>query len=256
MHHDARDLLKRAAESFQTIAMQWDAEYDLALLQRALERSIPELPELLASGAIVRLRPQESKIGHRAQDQSYRHNWRLWWRKPSCWRDDVIWDNGAIAVNVICGDLASAYISPLRTVYTNLRPAELFARLRNTFTFRVKHRVPTLANRLQQVPLVDPSFLVDGWALTVLGERNHAGRKALSIRAIRLDEGVRPEVWDFVEEYHVLADLERGVLLRYAGIVAGREAGVFSVRSVCFDEPVTDEVFTYKPPAGTRILAR
>jgi hypothetical protein len=86
----------------------------------------------------------------------------------------------------------------------------------------------------------------------------HAGRRAVRVLATRSAAESRAEsrlaLWEYVDQYEILVDAERGVLLRYAGIVDGEEAGVFSVRAVHFDEPIADEVFSHQPPKGTRIV--
>ena len=52
-----------------------------------------------------------------------------------------------------------------------------------------------------------------------------------------------------MNEYIVDIDEERGVLLRFAAIVDGKEAGVLGARSVTFDEPIPDAVFTERHAA-------
>jgi hypothetical protein len=104
------------------------------------------------------------------------------------------------------------------------------------------------------IPLLDPSPLASGWELTLLDDCAHAGRNTLRVRARWMGAEPRPLLWEGVNEYEILVDRERGVLLRYAGIVDGEEAGVFSVCSVRFDEAIPDEVFSFEPPEGTRIV--
>jgi outer membrane lipoprotein-sorting protein len=108
--------------------------------------------------------------------------------------------------------------------------------------------------QLQQISLIDPSFLASGWNLTVLNDRRHAGRDTIQVRATRLSSSAGDALWEYVDEYEVSIDQERGVILRYAGIVDGEEAGVFSVRSVRFDEAIPDEIFSYEPPDGTKTV--
>ncbi len=253
MDRDIRDLLARASASFDTIVVDWLAEYDTALLQHAADRSTPDRARLLAMGALARLEAPDPQPGV-GEDRRFRHEWRAWWRKPACWRDDIVWQNGATAVSIVCDAAASSFISPRRTLYTSERPHGTLARLRAALGPRADHHVPRLEDRLQQVPLVEPSFLATGWQLAALGEDRHAGRAVVRVRATRLDTTSRPALWDYVQEYDLLVDRERGVLLRYAGLVDGKEAGVMSVRSVRFDEPIPDDVFRYHPPKGTKVV--
>jgi hypothetical protein len=253
MQRGIRELLTHARESFDTIQLEWTAEYNTALLARTVERSVPDFHALVQSGAIARLEAPGSPPGTRESDQRFRHEWRLWWRKPSCWRDDIVWENGATAISLVCGASSSSYISLLHTLYTNRRPERLLTRLGSLLGTPQHYQLPTVENRLQQTPLVDPSFFASGWELTVQDDPMHAGRSALRVLATRRGAKSRLALWDYVDQYEILVDAERGVLSRYAGIVDGEEAGVFSVRAVHFDEPIADEVFSYQPPKGTRI---
>jgi hypothetical protein len=205
-------------------------------------------------GAIARLKAPGSPPATRETDQRSRHDWRLWWRKPSCWREDDVWENGATAISLVCGASSSCYISWLHILYTNRRPERLLERLGSLLGTPQHFQLPTVEGQLQQVPLVDPSFFASGWELTARDDRMHAGRSALRVLATRRDAKSRLSFWDYVDQYEILVDAERGVLLRYAGIVDGEEAGVFAVRAVHFDEPIADEVFSHQPPKGTRIV--
>ena len=249
-----RDLLTHARESFHTIRLECMAEYDAGLLERALGRCVPDMPRLLESGALARIQPPGSRGAAGGPNQRHRHDWRVWWRKPCCWRDDIVWENGAAVISTHCAGLSSSYVSFLRTLYTNRRPKLLLTRLKAALGAFSDYQLPTVDRQLELIPLLEPSFLASGWDLDVLGERVYAGRATLRVKATRRGAGPGPALWKCVDEYEILIDQERGVLLRYAGIVDDEEAGVLSVRSVAFDEPIPDEVFSYEPPHGTRMV--
>jgi hypothetical protein len=260
-----RDLLTRACESFDSIQLEWDVASNGPVLARAMQRSIPDFEQRVAEGSIAMFEARrETPRGSGQEDDPWsRHSWRAWWRKPSHWRDDYQlgdeWgDRGGNVVQLAVGASSSVYVPMLRTLYTNQRPDGLVARLKHAVGPRNYFRLPTVTNRLRETCLVDPSFLADGWELSILGDRTHAGRSAVRARAQRLsaaseEGGERLGYWDYIKDYEILVDRERGILLRYAGIVDGEEAGVLSVRSVRFDEPIPDEIFAYEPPEGTRV---
>jgi hypothetical protein len=267
---DIRDLLTRAREHFDTIQLEWDFASNGPVLAREMQRSIPNYEKRVAEGSIVtfEVRSKESiRPGH-ADEPWSRNRWRAWWRKPSHWRDDYMWgeeageggsDNGSGAVvHLAAGASSSVYVPMTRTVYTNRRPDGVLARLKHALGPRNHFELPTVESRLRETCLVDPSFLASDWELSILGDRTHAGRAAVRAHAKRLspgseDGGERLAYWDYIRDYEILVDRERGILLRYAAIVDGEEAGVMSVRSVRFDDPIPDEIFAYEPPVGTRI---
>lgn len=251
---DIRDLLTRARERFDTIHLEWDAASNGLVLAREMERSIPDFEQRLAEGSIARFSARSTGSQGSADHDNpwHRNKWRVWWRKPSCWRDDIVQDWGG-ATHLACGALSSVYVAQLRTLYTNQRPDGFLAQVKHALGGRNYFSLPTVESRLREIPLVDPSFLASGWELTVLDERTHEGRKAVRVRAKRLVAEPRLSHWDYIKEYEILVDAERGILLRYAGIVDGEEAGIMSVRSVRFDEPIPDDVFFHEPPEGTKI---
>lgn len=257
-YRDVGGLLAHARDAFESISLDWGAEYNAGLLQRAFERSVPDFAERVASGSIARLAPPRANVTAAADGGWARHDARVWWRKPSCWRDETMWENGATIVCTACGEAASWYMSALRTMRTNQTRKTLRHRVQSRLGRRGGPRVPefslpTVARQLAQTPLVDPSRFARGWDLTRSGEDRHAGRDALRVSAARRGADAAG-VWEHVDRYELLVDRERGVLLRCAGLVDGAEARVYSVRSARFDEPIADAIFSYQPPDGTTIL--
>jgi outer membrane lipoprotein-sorting protein len=254
MQRDIRDLLTHSRESFDTIQLELACESNGPVMALAMERSIPDFQERLASGSIVRFEASRVETGTGDDDPWARYEWRVWWRKPSCWRDDLVWETGTAGKTIVCDGASSMYVPQTRTQYTTRRPVGLLADLRSLLAPRRRFQLATVEERLEQIPLVDASYLAGGWELAVLDERMHAGRNAVRVRATRIGAASRLGVWNYIDQYEILVDAERGILLRYAGIVDGEEAGVMSVRSVRFDEPIPDEVFSDEPPKGTKII--
>jgi len=252
MQHNPWDWLRPAGTGFSTLSMHCHAEYDPALLGRAFQRANPEMAGLLASGAMAPIGP-EGAAPVAGVSQRLRHEWLIWWRKPSCWRDDIVWENGGRMISIVCGTLSASYVSALRTLYTNQRPVRLWPRLRPLLRPQLRYELPTVENRMELVPLVAPSFLAGEWELSVVGKQVYVGREAVRIRAARTD-GSGPGLWDGVDEYEVLVDGRHGVLLRVAGIVDGEEAGSFAAGAVRFDLDIPDDVFTFTPPRHTKVV--
>lgn len=72
-------------------------------------------------------------------------------------------------------------------------------------------------------------------------------REALRVRAIaRRPEDEDPEIWPGAEEYELVVDAERGILLRLSARLGGSEFAFQEITTVAFDEPIADSVFA--PP--------
>ncbi len=253
MRRSLRELLAHARESFETVSLEWLAEYDAALLQRAWEVSVPDLQVRLREGSAAPLRAAGE---HEVNEDGGRvsHPWRVWWRRPSCWRDDLVAPDGGTVVSIACGETALSYVSRLSTVYMGGQPSRasrgsIFRRNR-----KMDFPAPTVADRLAHVPPLLPWFGQDGWEITEMGECTLAGRDGVRLRAIRLDPAAPEGFWEYVDHYEVVVDQERGVVLRCAALVGGEEAGTFSIQFMRFHEPIPDQVFAFEPPEGTRIV--
>ena len=230
---DALRARARAEDSFTTIQLDCLAEYNTAQLEAASGRS--------SSGGVRIADPTAEN------PQRFRHDWRVWWRRPDCWRDDIIWDTGHSAVSIVCGGASSSHVSALDPRHMPSKAPSFLARLGRRFTRQEFSYEPTLAERLSQMPLVQPQGLMHGWSLATRDSVEHIGRAALRVRATRGPDAAQFGMWDYVDVYDVDIDQERGVLLRCAAIIGGSEASVLTVRSVRFDEPISAEPFA---PAG------
>jgi len=223
--------LPARANTFTTLQLDCDAEYDTGQLRPAHGENAIAI------------------VGDGSQDRIH-HTWKVWWRRPDCWRDDITWDTGDSAVSIVCGATSVSYLSALDTRRGARQPHLFMRRLRAVLGRHALRHEPTLQQRLEQMPLAQARGLTQGWSLTTLGEREHAGRRTLRVRAVRGTGAMRFGLWDYVNEYIVDVDEERGVLLRCAAIVDGKEAAVLGARSVTFDEPIPDAVFTDRHAAG------
>jgi outer membrane lipoprotein-sorting protein len=247
------EFLTRAADGFGAVYLDCAAEYNPSLLGRAIERSVPDLQERLEQGSAVRLTAGAGALTG-APAPPFRYTWRVWWRKPAWWRDEMI-ENGQATVSIVRGAVRVAYSAPAQTFHTNERPEATAVGFETTIqTAAEGGPLASVDERLRFFPLLRPSFLAGGWKLSVLGEERYIGREAVRLRATLTGAEAQPGLWGYVTEYEILVDLKCGVLLRYAGIVDEEEAGVIAVRTARFDEAIPDEVFMLEPPIGTRIV--
>jgi len=249
---DLRALLTRAPESFRTISLQCEAEYRTAILQREMLRGLPNVTESDPPSTATFVDPSGDDAT--GADAPLRHEWNVWWRRPDCWRDDIVWATDQIAVCIVRGAASSFYLSSSGTLRMNTGSPGTIERLRSMIQTRQPGYLPSIDDRLSQMPLVRPAPLANGWELSELGEREYAGRTAIAVHATRLGQSSPFGLWSYINEYDLLVDRERGVLLRCAGMVGRAEAGVLAVRYMTFDEPVSDEIFAFEPPPGTRTL--
>ena len=55
------------------------------------------------------------------------------------------------------------------------------------------------------------------------------------------------------DDYELLVDAERGVLLRVVARMGGREFAGEEATSVTFDGPLAEDMFAFAPPPGARV---
>ena len=89
------------------------------------------------------------------------------------------------------------------------------------------------------------------------GETRKAGREAIRLVGMPEEEWEEwdhwPEpLWWGADEYEVLVDVERGVLLRCASRLGGKDFDVLEVEEVHFDEELPEDVFSSREPLPWR----
>jgi outer membrane lipoprotein-sorting protein/uncharacterized Zn-finger protein len=106
---------------------------------------------------------------------------------------------------------------------------------------------------------LDPAPLIAALDFEVLGRRIFAGRPALEVRATpRLSAEAMPAHALFLlghggDEFRLLVDRERGVLLRTEARLEGQPFRVRELLEVSFDEDFPWETFVFVPPAGESV---
>jgi hypothetical protein len=110
-------------------------------------------------------------------------------------------------------------------------------------------------------PLLEPWSLAGALVLDADVEPATAiGREALRARARPRPGDDRHDGWRLhaigwgADEYELVVDRERGVLLRAAARLGGEEFQVMEIEAIEFDAPIADAVFVFDPPAGTTVV--
>ncbi len=109
---------------------------------------------------------------------------------------------------------------------------------------------------VNEVPLLDPAFLLASHEFEPGADVQYLGREALPVRAVprKGKEVARdPFFWGGADDYELLVDKERGVLLRYAARLREQEVAIAAVEHVVFDAPIPDDVFAFNPPPNTTL---
>ena len=92
--------------------------------------------------------------------------------------------------------------------------------------------------------------ILEEMALRVEGPVRRAGREAVRLVAVPLEELEYPPepLWWGADEYEVIVDAERGVLLRTASRLGGEDIDALEVEAVHFDERFGEDVFASREP--------
>jgi hypothetical protein len=253
MASDSLGGMREVAARFRTLTMSSTASYDTMALARAMRRA----GAARGSGGPDGIRSSSAPT-FGGDDAWVRHTWHMWWRPPSLWRDDLTWPNGATTVSIVQPDVAQAYVSLQRTLYTSA-PASI-AGAHGVTSFADGMQLPTVAGRLAEFPLVRPPLPASEWALTTLGHEVYIGRQARRTRAVRRSETGRSNAgndsgyWLGVDEYECLVDVTIGITLRFTGLIDGAPAAILAADEVHVDTSLPSDVFAFAPPAGTRIV--
>ena len=100
----------------------------------------------------------------------------------------------------------------------------------------------------------DPRIALTTFDVQVLGRTIHAGREAVRLLALPGEEMWRSTSGSLrsargalgANDYELLADAERGVLLRWAARLEGGEFDKLEVTEIAFDEELPEDVFEHE----------
>jgi len=253
---DVQKLLSKMRPKFDSVHLDCTYDGDPELISRASSRRAEKRAAGdKNSGFSIEFRSQS---GQAAGIQRFTSS--IWYRKPNCWRRETVWSIDGTSVDILCNQESSYYISWLRTLMTTRRPAGVG----DGFTSAVTDiLVPdsiltpdsrTAEERVRDTILLSPPFGDAGWDIQTMGRSMHSGRDVVLMKAKWIGGGHAPTTWKSIDDYRLTVDSERGILLRCEGIVDDQPAAVVEASSIDFDLPIPDSVFSFEPPAGTRIV--
>lgn len=107
--------------------------------------------------------------------------------------------------------------------------------------------------------LLQPAVLIAGLDFDSPEKTELVGREALHVRARPRPAGPMLGWHDLhglaqgADEYDLVVDAERGILLRAAALMDGEEFATSEVTEIAFDEQLEPERFTFTPPPGETV---
>jgi hypothetical protein len=232
---DLVEILYTARNRFTSIQVSWQYWYQHDATNVILERWMKQQ----ASGSVAALK-SASAGGSQNVSRFYR---RVWWRKPACWRDENEDEAGSNMISILCDGQWWSFHTAGQTLHTNVETHDI----KSGIHVVTNTAPPHVEDRVDDVPLLDPSFLLTSHDLEIVGDTVHAGREAVQVKAVYRkgkNRTYEPMFWSTADEYQLLIDQERGILLRYAAKLAGVEFAAASVEQISFDEPIPDTVFS------------
>ncbi len=254
---DVQKLLSKTRPTFDSVHLECTYDADPELISRAWTRRVEKRAEGDENSRFsIEFRSQSAQAAGIQRVSS-----RIWYRKPNCWRGETVSSTNGTSVQIVCNQESSHYLSWLRTLITTRRRP---AGIGDGFTSAVTDMlVPdslltpdtrTAEELVRDTILLSPPFGDAGWDIQTIGRIMHRGRDALLMRAKWIGEGHVPTRWKSIDDYRLIVDSERGIFLRCEGIVDDQPAVVVEASSIEFDLPIPDSIFSFEPPAGTRIV--
>ena len=108
---------------------------------------------------------------------------------------------------------------------------------------------------ISQTPL-DPSWLISGLWMEPGSRLRYAGREAIRVQAKPIQEDNSEWYWwEGADEYELLVDVERGILLRIEARRHGKGFAGIEVTQIEFDVPIPEETFVFTPSPGMTVVA-
>jgi outer membrane lipoprotein-sorting protein len=94
----------------------------------------------------------------------------------------------------------------------------------------------------------DPAPVIPTLWLEPRGPTRQAGRSTIRVRGVPREGAGDPVRWPGADEYELLVDADRGVLLRFAASLEGEEFAAIELERVVFDEELPDTLFAFALP--------
>lgn len=228
---DVFELMHRGADSFQTVRATIRVWHDHEKNQRAFEREIEE--EQAAdegTGSIIMLTvgdPEAEPPSAEAEETV-----RLWLEKPGKRREEA--DGPQRRVSVTNGVKSWEYSPEFGALEQEADPDD---------------------DRGEADALLHPERLLPSVDIEVVGPTSVAGRQGVRLRARRRRAPRRPLFGPLgpvpgADEYDLVVDKERGILLRTEASIDGEPFAISEIVEIAFDESFAPETFQFVPPEG------
>lgn len=171
----------------------------------------------------------------RYETEDFERIWRVWHERPDCWRQEAeLPDGSGTEYRVIDGRSFWSY-SPRDGAHAATTASGTFGpEFEIAYVFDPESGAPDL-------------YYLE---MRVVGRIRHAGREALRVEATMSSEWEYPPepLWWGADDYELVVDAERGVILRLASRLEGRAFDVTEVLDVGFDETFPESMFALDLP--------
>lgn len=163
----------------------------------------------------------------------------VWVRNPGRARVEYFDSRGRESIAVF-GDTTWAEWTPERGLTSGSMPVD------------AKHREHALLHHEVVLALLQPRRLIHGYSLQRLGVTEVLGRRAIRFKGVPTYDAEsvyvsggenEPTVFPGADETEFVADADRGVLLRWAGYVAGEQYDATNFMSIEFDRSLDEDLF-------------
>lgn len=240
------ELLYSARDSFSVV----HASYRYSYQPKRMDDLIAARAAGYSPGSFAPVRG--GVTGSPATDSVVEYFWLVWWNKPAQWRYEQHRSNERGLVSVIDGD-RWWYRVPSGEIYTSAAPVNAKA---SSMLHEVSSNLMDPDRAVNHVTFLDPSPLLGSLMFEIIGHVTHLGRDALRVRAVPRpgrDALVDPLFWETGDEFELLVDHQRGVLLRYEARSGGETFAVAVAEHLVFDEPLAQDTFVFPVDTGVRI---
>ena len=264
-----------AEARFRTLELTATVSVDGVTFREIMEREVEAHRRRYGPRSAVIISASGGERADESDDRWSRQSRHVWWAPPTHWREETTSPGYPPIVIVVRPDVSLSWIPTLRTLYTTEPPPPvtgLADRLRRLVRRMRERKSPfdvmsleTVADRIAEWPLTNPRLPATEWELTTLGQEEYLGRAVRRVHAKRRPgatpvEGPRRRsgYWSLteVDEYECLVDDALQILLHLTGKADGVPVGIISADEVRVDAPLPAGVFTFVPPAGTRVVHR
>jgi hypothetical protein len=234
---DVRTLISQANESFRTLRATIQFSRDKERYSEAWDRNFERLSQEAGSSAISSSSARrlvavgDDDAPPSATEQATA---RLWIERPTRFREEYE-DQWGVHLTISDGQALwrrAPRIGPFREKISE-ESSFIFTRL-----------------------LLDPAPLGAELALDVIGEVQHAGRRAHHVRGLPRQRVSWHDLYGLApgaDEYVLLIDAERGTLLRAGALLDGKEFAFSNVEEIAFDEELPSERFVLELALGERV---